>query len=97
VLDRDSNGGCFIDGHQLENLVFQQKPPKGHYLVYANLFDSCGEPAVRFSLSFHASQARKQAGTFKVVETYRTAGEILQIQENGGSGKGLYVTEFDSE
>ena len=96
VLDRDSNGGCFIDGHQLENLVFQEKPSKGHYLVYANLFDSCGEDAVRFDLSFHASQAGKQAGTFEVVETYSTRGEILQMQENGGRGKGLYVTEFDS-
>jgi hypothetical protein len=97
VLDRDSNGGCFIDGHQLENLVFQEKPPKGHYLVYANLFDSCGEPAVRFSLSFHASQAGRKPDTFQVVETYRTSGELLRIHENGGHGKGLYVTEFDSK
>ena len=97
VLDRDSNGGCFIDGHQLENLVFQEKPAKGHYLVYANLFDSCGEPAVHFGLSFHASEAGKKPGTFQVVETYRTSGELLRIHENGGSHLGLYVTEFDSK
>ena len=97
VLDRDSNGGCFIDGHQIENLVFQEKPAKGHYLVYANLFDSCGEPAVRFSLSFHKSEAGKKSGTFQVVETYRTSGELLRIHENGGHARGLYVTEFDSK
>jgi hypothetical protein len=96
VLDRDSNAGC-VDGHQHEDLVFQEKPPKGHYLVYANLFDSCGEAAVRFVLSFHASQTGKRPGTFEVVETYRTSGEILGMQENGGSGRGLYLTEFDSK
>jgi hypothetical protein len=97
VLDRDSNAGCAIDGHQREDLVFQQKPPKGHYLVYANLFDSCGQAAARFELSFRASHAGKKAGTYEVVQTYETAGELLQIQENGGAGRGTFVTEFDSK
>ena len=97
ILDRDSNAGCVFDGHQREDLVFQDKPPKGHYLVYANLFDSCGQGSVRFELTFHASRAGKAPGTFQVVQTYETTGELLALQENGGAGKGLFVTEFDSK
>jgi hypothetical protein len=97
VLDRDSNAGCVIDGQQREDLVFQQKPPKGHYLVYANLFDSCGQAAVRFDLTFHAAHAGKKPGTYETIQTYETSGELLQIQENGGAGRGTFVTEFDSK
>lgn len=97
VIDRDSNADCVIDGFQREDLVFQQKPSKGHYLVYANLFDSCGQASVRFDLTFHAARPGKKAGTYTTVQTYETSGELLQIQENGGAGRGTYVTEFDSQ
>jgi hypothetical protein len=97
VLDRDSNAGCVVDGHQREDLVFQDKPARGHYLVYANLFDSCGQASARFDLSFHAEHAGRKPGTFEVVETYRTSGELLSVDENGGAAKGLYLTEFDSK
>jgi hypothetical protein len=97
TLDRDSNAGCVVDGHQREDLVFQEKPAKGHYLVYANLFDSCGQASVRFDLTFHAARDGKKAGTFAVVQTFETSGELMQIQENGGAGRGLFVTEFDSK
>jgi hypothetical protein len=96
TLDRDSNAGCVVDGHQREDLVFQEKPAKGHYLVYANLFDSCGQASARFELSFHAGRAAKKAGTYQVVQTFDTAGELLQLDENGGAGRGLFITEFDS-
>ena len=97
VLDRDSNANCVVDGRQREDLVFQEKPAKGHYLVYVNLFDSCGQASVGFDLSFHAEHAGKKPGTYEVVQTYESSGELMQIQENGGADKGLYVTEFDSK
>ena len=50
-VDRDSVRGCVRDGHERENLVWQDAPLPGTYFVYASLYDACGQAAVRFNVS----------------------------------------------
>jgi hypothetical protein len=88
----DGGTGCSPIGARRENITWQEKPPKGTYLVYANLHDACGDGGTPFVVSIHE---RKQKGkTFDQVESYRTASEILAVQANGGSQLGLFITEF---
>ena len=49
-LTRDSDAGCALDGRNSEAIVFQEAPARGSYLVYADLFDACGEPGALFDL-----------------------------------------------
>lgn len=92
-LDLDSNSNCLIDHRRRENLVFQQKPAPGTYLIYANLFDSCGHESVRFHVSL-TSAVEAQDGTFSVVESYSIAGGLIAPQANAGRKLGSFVTEF---
>ena len=94
IIDIDSNRDCVPDGRRRENLIFQDQPAPGTYLVYANLFDACGHDSVRFELSLHQSTAGSEPDTYTVIETYRQAGEILALQANGGKALGTFVTEF---
>ncbi len=93
-LDHDSNEGCHIDGRQIENVVFQEKPAPGSYLVYVNLHDACHEPTVRYAVSRHTRSAGPQPGTFTVVETERTEGILAAVQANGSARLGTFVTEL---
>jgi uncharacterized protein YfaP (DUF2135 family) len=92
-LDVDSNANCVIDHRGRENLIFQQKPVPGTYLIYANLFDSCGHGSVRFQVSLH-SAVDSGDGTFSVVESYSVAGGLIAPQANAGRKLGSFVTEF---
>jgi hypothetical protein len=94
IIDIDSNRDCVPDGKRRENLVFQDRPPPGTYVVYANLFDPCGEASVRFEVSLHQATAGGEEGTFTVAETFRQAGEIIAVQANAGRALGTFVTEF---
>ncbi|HEV8246527.1 MAG TPA: hypothetical protein VGP93_12195 [Polyangiaceae bacterium] len=94
LIDIDSNRDCVADGKRRENLVFQEKPALGTYLVYANLFDACSEDSVRFQVSFHSAVDGADPGTYGVAETYQQAGELAALQANAGKGIGLFVTQF---
>jgi hypothetical protein len=94
VLDQDANEGCTRDGVSRESLVFDEAPLSGRYAVYVSLFDPCGEPSVRFSLSLHAIVGGAEPGTFRQVETFRQGGAALADQADAGLGAGLFVTEF---
>ena len=94
VLDRDSNASCVIDSRQRENLVFQDLPPSGTYLVYANLFDACGERGVAFDVSLHNATSGVEPDTLALVQTYRQSGSLQAVHANGGSKLGLFVTQF---
>jgi hypothetical protein len=58
-IDRDSNAGCVLDGFRSESLIWPTVPagegdtelPAGLYQVYVNLFDACGQQAVRFHVT----------------------------------------------
>jgi hypothetical protein len=93
-LDRDSNADCRVDGLQRENLVFDVLPASGNYLVYANLYDGCGQDAVNFDVSYHLQGPGKEPDTFAVAETFRQAGSLQAVHANGGRGLGMYVTNF---
>ena len=95
LLDRDSNARCARDSRRRENLVFQEKPEPGTYLIYVNLFDSCGEPSVRFRASLHGAAEGEEPGTYTVVESFATAGGLTAEQANAGKQRGLFVTEFN--
>jgi hypothetical protein len=94
-LDLDSNENCHIDGRQRENVVFQDRPAPGSYLVYVNLHDACHEKAVRYAVSRHSrTLGEAGAGTFSVIETDRTNGTLAAIQANGSTRLGTFVTEL---
>jgi hypothetical protein len=94
VIDHDAFASCAPDGRRRENLVFQSAPPPGTYLIYANLYDSCGERDVHFNVSLHVAEAGSKPDTFAVKETYRQSGELQALQENGGAKLGMFVTSF---
>jgi hypothetical protein len=93
-IDRDSNAGCRIDGLQRENLVFPSLPAPGNYLVYANLYDDCGQESVSFDVTYHVSTLGTEPDTFAVKRTFRQAGALQAVHANGGSALGMYVSNF---
>lgn len=93
-LDFDSFANCSNSGRRRENLVFQSRPPSGTYLVYAGLFDACGEPSVGFTVSLHDSIARAGGGGKEPRETYRQAGQLAAVHADGGAGLGTFITSF---
>jgi len=94
VFDRDSNGGCVIDGVQREDLVFQTRPAPGSYLVYASLFDACGKSAVHFRFSLYESTAAATDPKLQqLAESITKQGVLLPIEASGGARLGTFVTE----
>lgn len=94
LLQQDVNPECLGTGNFRENVVWADKPQAGRYLIYANLFDACGEPSVSFDVSVHAARAGSEPGTFDQVEVLRTAAVLLAAQANGGGGRGTFIDEF---
>jgi hypothetical protein len=94
TFDRDSNGGCVVDGQQRESLVFQGRPPAGSYLVYANLFDACGHAPVHFQFSLYEPEATTDPQVQRLVESVTKKGVLLGLDANGGSKLGTFVTEI---
>ncbi|MBX3189514.1 MAG: hypothetical protein KF819_20990 [Labilithrix sp.] len=93
-LDADSNESCRIDGRQIENVVFADRPDPGSYLVYVNLHDACGQPSTRYGVSRHTRSAGAEPGTFSVVETDRTHGTLVALEANGSTRLGTFVAEL---
>lgn len=94
-LDEDANHGCVIDGRQAENVVFQNTAPKGTYLVFATLVDTCGQSTARYlATRYVRAQLDAAAGTFTVAEAERASGSVIALQANGGASFGTFVTEF---
>ncbi|HEY6077456.1 MAG TPA: hypothetical protein VIW29_01550 [Polyangiaceae bacterium] len=95
AIDHDSFANCAADGRRRENLVFQEQPPAGTYLVYANLYDACDESGAGFDVSLHVATTAEDGETQQLTETFREAGLISAIHANGGAKLGLFVTSFD--
>lgn len=93
-LDFDSFSHCAENGRRRENLVFQTRPPRGNYLVYAGLFDACGEAEVGFTVSLHTAVSRPNGDGKEPSETYRQAGQLSAIHTDGGAGLGTFITSF---
>jgi hypothetical protein len=94
LIGYDSFAHCSDDGRRREDLVFQSSPPSGTYLVYANLYDACGQPGAHFDASLQRAVAGDAPDSFAVEETYHQTGELEAAQANGGAGLGLFVTSF---
>lgn len=93
TLDRNSNANCALDGVRREDVVWQQPPAPGTYLVYANLFSACGQPSTRFHVAVYRSEPADDGAHAHLVETARRDGELPASAANGGASLGLYVTE----
>lgn len=93
-IDRDSNADCRFDGLQRESLVFDVLPTSGNYLVYANLYDGCGEETVNFDVTYHVQTPGAEPDTYAVAQTLRQAGSLQAVHANGGRGLGMYATNF---
>ena len=90
-LDRDSNPYCAIDGLRRESIVWQGAPQPGTYLAYANLFDACTQPAVRFTVKLYLAEGGR------LIEKLSQSGQLLAGDANGGSKVGLYLTDLNFE
>lgn len=97
MLDQDAGAGCALDGLRRESLVFTEPPPPGEYRVYANLFDPCRQRVARFTAAIYTAEAGDEPDTFRQVERFRSSGELLSVQANGGKQIGLFVTKFTVE
>jgi hypothetical protein len=112
-INRDSNANCVIDGQRSESLIWPTVPankgtteyPSGTYLIYANLFDPCGQQAVTFhatvSQAVAATGDNGAAGAGASDETtmveqvvYDQAGEMIARQANSTRSLGLYVGSY---
>jgi hypothetical protein len=94
AIDRDSNAGCAIDGIRGEDLVWIDVKPSGRYAIYANLFDSCKQPAVRFRVAIYTAVDDADGGEH-LQQWFARGGELLELSANAGTARGLFVTEFN--
>lgn len=94
VFDTDAERNCVHTGYRRENLVWQDAPGPGTYLVYVSLYDACGQSAVRFNLSLNRPGPAGDGGTHPLESTYSQAGEMLAVDADAGAQLGLFVTEF---
>jgi hypothetical protein len=98
IIDRDSMGSCVADGWREEDLVFLEYPATGTYEIYADPVASCGQPAVRFTLTIY-----EPAPDGSLAATFTRSGELLASQTtggvppDGGSVAGLFVAEKSFE
>lgn len=88
-LTRDSNAACELDGRNSEAVVFQEPPARGTYLIYADLFDACGEPGALFEVVVY--RRRGGAGDYSLAEEGRVAGGVIDVQAGGAAGPPLFV------
>lgn len=89
-LNRDSNAGCIIDGRNAESLVFLEDPPEGTYLLYADLFDACGEAGARFAITVYRRRGRPD-GTYALEQTEQRTGFLPAAASSGGALPPLYL------
>ena len=94
IFDTDALRGCVDTGHRRENLVWQDAPETGTYLVYASLFSACGQASVRFTLSLNQRAPSADGGALQLVDTFETTGELLAADADAGTRLGLFITEF---
>jgi hypothetical protein len=94
IFDTDAMRGCVDTGHRRENLVWQDAPALGSYLVYADLFDACGQSSVRFTVSLNQLAPSEDGGTPHLAGTFERTGELLAADANAGTQLGLFLTEF---
>ena len=96
-FDRDSLRGCVPDGYRQEDLIFPWTPQSGKYLIYANPFAACGQPATTFNATVY--KAEGVCPTCGQVVVFHQAGQVLGDvslgnSTTGGASPGLYVGTY---
>lgn len=94
LIDHDAFANCLPSGGRRESLIFQTTPAAGTYLIYANLYDACGQDSVHFDVSLQVAAPGAGPDTFAVKQTFRQAGELQAIEANGGAKLGTFLTSF---
>lgn len=84
TYNRDSNARCSFDGIMEEDVVWTSDPTPGDYLVWVDLYDSCGEAATTFELQLWEDD----------VKTWSKQGQLLELNADNGTGAGLYMNTF---
>lgn len=51
LLDFDSNASCVIDGRRKENVIWNNEPPTGHYVVRVDTFSLCKEALANWTVT----------------------------------------------
>lgn len=96
-FDCDSLRGCVPDGYRQEDLIFPSTPESGNYLIYANPFAACGQPATTFVATVY--KAEGVCPTCGQVVVFHQAGQLLGTVAlgngtTGGASPGLYVGTY---
>jgi hypothetical protein len=91
LIDRDSVVACAADGRRQESLIFPARP-EGTWSVYANLFDACGKPSVRFTFRVHEPEG--EGKDRHLVQTFERSGRLVDLDANGDAKPGLFVVQY---
>jgi hypothetical protein len=90
----DSDAACDIDGRNQENVVWQDAPPPGHYIVRVDAFSLCGqvsadwEALATYNGEVFPKDDENPADVFGVATDASTRGAH-------GAGAGVTAFEFD--
>jgi hypothetical protein len=96
VLQADSNPGCAIDSIRRETVTWLTSAEPGEYLVYANVYEACGQQAVHFTLEAYARTEGDEPGTYGFEALQDPIyGVLLGGSANGGKARGLYLTAIE--
>ncbi len=95
IFDVDAVAHCLDSGKRRESLIFQDTPEPGTYLVYADLYDACGEANVHFDASLHVAEDGEEPDTFAPRRTFQQAGQLQAVHATGGAKLGMFVTSFN--
>lgn len=79
-LDFDSNADCMIDGRRLENVIWKDAPPSGHYQVLVDTFSLCAATFANWSVEakLDGKVVGSAAGESVVTDT--------EVPHEGGAG-----------
>jgi hypothetical protein len=86
-LDRDSNARCVFDGRRAENVIWQEAPPKGHYVVRVDTFSLCGVPTAYWNV-----EAKLEGVSVGRATGIATDNDVRFEHNRGG---GVLALEFD--
>jgi hypothetical protein len=86
-LDFDSNASCVIDGRRVEDVLWPNPPPSGHYVVRVDTASMCGQPIAHWTVT----------ATLEGTVVGRAAGTSLDVDSRGphDRGAGLTALELD--
>jgi hypothetical protein len=87
ILDFDSNSQCVLDGRRLEDVVWTETPPSGHYIVRVDTFSLCAEVGASWTVAVKLHDQ----------EIARVHGQSRDADVRGvhAQGSGLQALEFD--